>query len=236
MRDLEKERQKGGNTFMADSLLEEEEASKNVSSVSAVSLGTSQLNQLWERMRYFLNGKDAEGNDLNNKAVGRARFTDICELKAMRGKSMTGVLPEKDVVQAFVSSRLLPLPSDAEFKALFKSLEAYHSEDLNLVNWRSILSATTMREQTSYRGIFPKIVSKIHPFFVSIITAIEKSRCQNLTIYHFSVFVNCRKSGNLTVWSWMRAVVKPTRIGPTRKDKPKKRSANVNRRKKIWQN
>lgn len=164
MRDLEKERQKGGNTFMADSLLEEEEASKNVSSVSAVSLGTSQLNQLWERMRYFLNGKDAEGNDLNNKAVGRARFTDICELKAMRGKSMTGVLPEKDVVQAFVSSRLLPLPSDAEFKALFKSLEAYHSEDLNLVNWRSILSATTMREQTSYRGIFPKIVSKSHPF------------------------------------------------------------------------
>ena len=143
---------------MADSLLEEEE-SKNVSSVSAMSLGTSQLNNLWERVRYFLNGKDKDGNDLNNKAIGRGRFTEICELKAMRGKSMAGVLPEKDVIQAFVSSRLTPLPTDAEFKALFKSLEAYHSEDLNLVNWRSVLSATTMREQTSYRGIVPRIVS-----------------------------------------------------------------------------
>lgn len=97
VRDLEKERQKGGNTFMADSLLEEEE-SKNVSSISAMSLGTSQLNNLWERVRYFLNGKDKDGNDLNNKAIGRGRFTEICELKAMRGKAMSGVLPEKDVI------------------------------------------------------------------------------------------------------------------------------------------
>jgi len=36
--------------------------------------------------------------------------------------------------------------TDAEFKVVFKAIEAYHNESLNLINWRAILSAPVSRE------------------------------------------------------------------------------------------
>ena len=65
------------------------------------------------------------------------------------------------VVKAFVSSRLTPALNDDEYKALFRSLEAYHDEANELINWRSILSASVDREVTCIKGIFPRIVSDL---------------------------------------------------------------------------
>jgi hypothetical protein len=52
------------------------------------------------------------------------------------------------------------MPTSDEFKAVFKGIEAYHSEGLNLINWRAILSAPVGRETQSFMGMFPRIVSK----------------------------------------------------------------------------
>ena len=40
-----------------------------------------QLNDLWARVRQFLNGKDADGQDVEHQTPGRRRFTEICEQK-----------------------------------------------------------------------------------------------------------------------------------------------------------
>ena len=40
------------------------------------------LNELWSRMRQFLNGKDDEGNQVEHQEPGRVRFTQLCEEKA----------------------------------------------------------------------------------------------------------------------------------------------------------
>ena len=71
-------------------------------------------------------------------------------------------MPFATVVSAFVTSRLTPILTDDEFKAVFKAVDAYHNEPLNLVNWRAILSAPVSRETQSYLGVFPRIVSVLY--------------------------------------------------------------------------
>ena len=105
------------------------------------------LNELWARVRLFLNGKDESGNDVEHSTPGRVRFTEICELQAARNrKSAPGILPFDTVVQAFITSRMQPELSNAEFRKVFNAIEAFHDEKLNLVNWRAILSAPVQRE------------------------------------------------------------------------------------------
>lgn len=77
----------------------------------------------------------------------------------MTRNSAPGILPFDVVVKAFVSSRMTPTLTTEEFKAVFRSIEAYHSEALDLINWRAILSAPVKRETVSYLGIFPIVVS-----------------------------------------------------------------------------
>lgn len=69
-------------------------------------------------------------------------------------------MPFEKVKTAFNSSYLLPLPSDQEFKKLFRALEAYYNEDLEIVQWSKILDAMVHREHTCVAGIFPKIIVK----------------------------------------------------------------------------
>ena len=59
---------------------------------------------------------------------------------------------------AFNSAYLLPLPTDQEFKMLFKALEAYYNEDLNIVQRSKILDGMVHREHTSIAGIFPRVL------------------------------------------------------------------------------
>ena len=70
-----------------------------------------------------------------------------------------GILPFDTVVQAFVSSRFVPRLTDAEFRQVFRAIEAYHNEPEQLINWRAVLSAPVSRETQCFMGIFPKIVS-----------------------------------------------------------------------------
>lgn len=57
-------------------------------------------------MRYFLNGKDEEGNPVEGMVKpGRIRFTELCETKADRGGA-TGLLDFDKVTRSFISSRL----------------------------------------------------------------------------------------------------------------------------------
>jgi hypothetical protein len=62
----------------ADSMAEAEAGN---ASDNNISVNSEQLNNLWQRIRYFLNGKDDEGNDVEHGTTGRIRFTEICELK-----------------------------------------------------------------------------------------------------------------------------------------------------------
>ena len=57
----------------------------------------------------------------------------------MQRGTAEGILPFDQVVKAFVSSRITPVPTDAEFKQIFRALDAYHNEATNQVNWRAIL-------------------------------------------------------------------------------------------------
>lgn len=70
-------------------------------------------------------------------------------------------LPFEKVKTAFNASYMLPIPSDKELKQLFRALEAYYNEDMQIVNWSKILDAITHREQHSMRGIFPRIIIKV---------------------------------------------------------------------------
>ena len=157
VRTFERMKAKAGNTAVAaDSMMEDAAANTSLN----VSQSAEDLNNLWQRIRSFLNGRDDEGNLVEHSQPGRVRFTKICEdRQRMSRNSAPGILPFAAVTEAFVSSRLHPRPTDEEFKALFTALEAYHNEGLGLINWRSILSAPVERDAASYRGIFPRIVS-----------------------------------------------------------------------------
>ena len=127
-----------------DSMAEADAAN---TSENNLSVNSEHRNNLWQRIRNFLNGKDDEGNDVEHGTPGRVRFTEICELKGSMSKnSAPGILPYETIIKAFVSSRLSPMLTDAEFKVVFKAIEAYHNESLNLINWRAILSAPVSRE------------------------------------------------------------------------------------------
>jgi len=80
-------------------------------------------------MRNFLNGKDERGANVEHSDPGRKRLMERCEQKAaLRRGSVEGILPFKDVVDAFVTSRMQPVMSNEEFKAVFRGIEAYHDE------------------------------------------------------------------------------------------------------------
>ena len=158
VRTFERMKAKAGNTAVAADSMMEDAAAANTS--LNVSQSAEDLNNLWQRIRSFLNGRDDEGNLVEHSQPGRVRFTKICEdRQRMQRNSAPGILPFAAVTEAFVSSRLHPRPTDEDFKALFTALEAYHNEGLGLINWRSILSAPVERDAASYRGIFPRIVS-----------------------------------------------------------------------------
>lgn len=94
-----------------------------------------------------MNGKDEEGNPVEHQGPGRVRFTEICEIKAKQNRNCAeGILPFDSVIQAFISSRIQPELSNAEYRSVFRSIEAYHNEELNLINWRAILAAPVARE------------------------------------------------------------------------------------------
>lgn len=95
-----------------------------------------------------------------------------------KGGTADGKLPFEEVKHAFNTSYLLPLPSDAEFKKLFYALEAYYNEENQIVQWMKILDAITHRTYTSYRGIFPKIISKGNPMAEKLADAERKAEAE----------------------------------------------------------
>ena len=140
VRAFERMKQKAGNTSVAADSMMEDAAATNTS--LNVSQSAEDLNNLWQRIRAFLNGRDEEGNLVEHSQPGRVRFQEACEAKArMQRNSAPGILSFAAVTDAFVTSRLHPRPTDEEFKALFTAIEAYHNESLGLISWRTILSA-----------------------------------------------------------------------------------------------
>ena len=142
----EKDRAKSGANSMGapgESMINTTGAGEGLNDTDAdgnPSAEAEKLNELWQRVRYFLNGKDSEGNDVDYQGGGRRKFTQLCELKSsMQRGTAEGILPFDQVVKAFVSSRITPVPTDAEFKQIFRAIDAYHNEATNQVNWRAIL-------------------------------------------------------------------------------------------------
>ena len=155
MREYEKKRAAAGAAFMEAGLDESQEAIQ-------ISVSGDNLNQLWERVRYFFQDKDQYGVDLTRpmKKPAKDRFLHACKGRAALGKGIKDVITLNDVIFAFSSARLSPLLSKDEFKQLFKALEVYHDEEKELVNYMKIRESTWSRDINSYRGIFPKMVSK----------------------------------------------------------------------------
>lgn len=87
MRAYEREKAKAGNvSALTETMLDETtQSAANTSSnpVANISANAENLNNLWERVRYFLNGKDDMGHDVEHGRPGRVRFTEICELKSV---------------------------------------------------------------------------------------------------------------------------------------------------------
>lgn len=124
--------------------------------------GASSLNNLWKRVRDFLADVDDIGNKIElrkGQDPARIRFMNACNRYA-DPKSTQNNLSFDKVKTAFNSAYLLPLPSDQEFKRLFRSLEAYYNEEMQIVQWSKILDGMAHREHTSIAGIFPKIIVK----------------------------------------------------------------------------
>ena len=158
----EEQKQKAGNQSIltADSMMDDTQAAAGSSKEVNISQNSENLNKLWQRVRYFLNGKDEEGKDVEYTNPGRKRFTEICLQKASLHRNQAdAILPQAEVIDAFVSSRFVPALTNDEFKAVFRGIEAYSDEGKRLVNWRNILKATVEREPNSIKGIFPKNVS-----------------------------------------------------------------------------
>ena len=204
VRALENDKQKAGNTSLltADSLMDDSKVTTTDGGKEVnISANSENLNKLWQRVRYFLNGKDDEGKDVEHSMPGRVRFTEVCTQKASlhRGQA-EGILPQNEVIDAFVSSRFVPSLTNEEFRAVFRAIEAYHDEGRRLVNWRNILKATVDREPQCVYGIFPRNVSTRHPFgiwrskfaiFASLLTRLS------IILFHLETeeknFVRCRK-------------------------------------------
>lgn len=90
------------------------------------------LNNLWKRVRDFLTDIDEHGDKIElrrGQDPARIRFMNACSRYA-DPKGNQSHLPFEKVKTAFNSAYLLPLPSDQEFKQLFRALEAYYNEDL----------------------------------------------------------------------------------------------------------
>ena len=88
VRAYEMEKAKAGSQSMlsADTLMDETKdsaaaAGNNASAANVSTVSSDELNNLWQRVRYFLNGKDELGNDVEHTAGGRKRFTELCETK-----------------------------------------------------------------------------------------------------------------------------------------------------------
>lgn len=122
-----------------------------------------QLDALWKKVRDFLTDVDEHGAKIsprNKQKPARIRFMTACEMYA-DPKGNPSHLPFEKVKTAFNAAYMLPIPSDAELKQLFRALEAYYNEDMQIVNWSKILDAITHREAQSYLGIFPKMLVKL---------------------------------------------------------------------------
>ena len=114
-----------------------------------------QLNTLWERVRYWMDGKNELGNPIEGQATtGSVRFTETCEIRST-DLNADGMLSYDQVTDAFVSTNLEL--RNAQYRTLFRALEAYHDEAETLVNWRAILSAPVDRKNKCIGGIFPRI-------------------------------------------------------------------------------
>ena len=166
VRAYEADKAKAGNASMitADSVMDDA-ASAGGANASAMNMtvDADALNALWQRVRYFLNGKDELGNDAEGSTPGRTRFTELCELKGgMQRGGAAGILPFQVVVGNFISSRMQPELTNDEFRAVFKGIEAFHDSAETTVNWRNILQAPVARETQNVFGIFPRIVSQIN--------------------------------------------------------------------------
>ena len=87
VRAYEKEKAKAGNVSVITENMMDETTTTAVNTsnnpVANISANSESLNQLWQRVRYFLNGKDDLGNDVEHGRPGRVRFTELCELKAV---------------------------------------------------------------------------------------------------------------------------------------------------------
>lgn len=139
------------------------------------------LNALWKRIRDFLTDVDANGLKVELKRgqeAARIRFMQACQRYENPKAVSAGMLPFEEVKHAFNTAYLLPLPTDAEFKRLLLSLEAYYNEELQIVQWSKILDAIGHRETTSVRGIFPKIVSKSNPMAEKLALADQKAEAE----------------------------------------------------------
>ena len=157
VKNYENQKAKAGNAaaLTVDAVMEEGAASTTAANTS---VNADRLNDLWQRVRYFLNGKDEDGNDVEHGNPGRVRFAESCQERASQYRgSAQGLLPFDQVVNAFTSARLTMTAQ--EFRDIFRAIEAYHNEEQGLINWRTILSAPVERETQSLHGAFPRIVS-----------------------------------------------------------------------------
>eukprot|EP00347_Sterkiella_histriomuscorum_P003356 403364608 len=125
-------------------------------------LATNQfLDDLWDRVRNFLNDLNEKGDRREfgrNDKANKLKFLDYCQEQESRMKK--GVLTESQLEAVFAKCKFFPMPSKAEFKLLYKALEAFVSNESNEVNYNKILEAPVKREHTSINGIFPKIKAK----------------------------------------------------------------------------
>lgn len=111
VREYEKKRAAAGAAFIESALDDSQEAIQ-------LSVSGDNLNQLWERVRYFFQDKDRDGKDLARpmKKPAKDRFLHACKGRAALGKGIKDVITLNDVVFAFSSARLSPLLTKEEFK------------------------------------------------------------------------------------------------------------------------
>ncbi len=88
------------------------------------------IEELWKRIRLFLNDDDGFGNKIEPRKgmqPARIRFMEACQRYA--DVKQPTILNFEQVLRAFNAAYLLPAPTDSEFKQLFKALEVYYNED-----------------------------------------------------------------------------------------------------------
>jgi hypothetical protein len=103
--------------------------------------------ELWRRIRLFLNDVDANENKIepkNGLKPARIMFMEACQRYADR--TQPTILHFDSVLRAFNAAYLLPAPTPAEFKQLFTALEVYYNVEQQLIMWNKILDAIINRE------------------------------------------------------------------------------------------